>query len=91
MRLVLVNGSFGCRTIAARTRDLIPVTLWSFTVMYRFRFSFFQFFNFFLGGNLYDLCGTVESCRDPSLSMCLRRDHSPKRLSWVPAAMLRCD
>ena len=23
MRLVWVNGSFGCRTIAARTRDLI--------------------------------------------------------------------
>ena len=27
MRLVWVNGSFGCRTIAARTRDLILDTV----------------------------------------------------------------
>ena len=31
VRLVLVNGSLGCRTIAARTRDLIRHTLAAFT------------------------------------------------------------
>ena len=31
VRLVPVNGSFGCRTIAARTRDLILDTILAFT------------------------------------------------------------
>ena len=34
VRLVWVNGSFGCRTIAARTRDLIPDTLLAVTNSY---------------------------------------------------------
>ena len=35
VRLVWVNGSCGCRTIAARTRDLILHTLPTFTSIYR--------------------------------------------------------
>ena len=34
VRLVWVNGSFGCRTIAARTRDLIPDTMVAVTSTY---------------------------------------------------------
>ena len=34
--LIWVNGSLGCRTVAARTRDWILDTLLSFTVIYRF-------------------------------------------------------
>ena len=34
MRLVWVNGSFGCRTIAARTRDLILDTILAVTNSY---------------------------------------------------------
>ena len=34
MRLVWVNGSFGCRTIAARTRDLILDTILKVTGPY---------------------------------------------------------
>ena len=34
MRLVWVNGSFGCRTIAARTRDLILDTILEVTRPY---------------------------------------------------------
>ena len=34
VRLVWVNGSFGCRTIAARTRDLILDTILAVTNSY---------------------------------------------------------
>ena len=34
VRLVWVNGSFGCRTIAARTRDLILDTILAVTNVY---------------------------------------------------------
>ena len=34
MHLVWVNGSFGCRTIAARTRDLILDTILAVTNSY---------------------------------------------------------
>ena len=40
--LVWVNGSFGCRTIAARTRDLILHMLPAFTSIYRSYLSVFK-------------------------------------------------
>ena len=40
--LVWVNGSFGCRTIAARTRDLILHMLPAFTPVYRSYLSVFK-------------------------------------------------
>ena len=49
MRLVLVNRSFGCRTSAARTRDLIHDTFSSFTAIYNLYVSILADFNpFFL-------------------------------------------
>ena len=69
VRLVWVNGFLGCRTIAARTRDLILHTLHSFTIMYRLYFSFFfEDVHQFLG-NFYHLYGIGESCGDPDPSV----------------------
>ena len=49
VRLVWVNGSFGCRTIAARTRDLILYMIPSFTSIYRSYLSVFKESHRFLG------------------------------------------
>ena len=89
VHLVWVNGSFGCRTIAARTRDLMLHTLPAFTYIYMSYVSAFEGSHLFLG-NYYHLCGTLESCGDPDPSVCPRREAPPppQRLSWVPAAML---
>ena len=52
--LVWVKGSFGCRTITARTWDLILYTLPAFTSIYRGYLSVF--------GNLIYLCGIIPVC-----------------------------
>ena len=90
VRLVCIDGSFGCRTMAAKTRDLMLDTLPSFTGIYRVYFSIFEDFHHVLG-NFYRLCGIPESCGHPDPNMCPRREFSPWRLSRVPAAMLGRD
>ena len=75
VRLVWVNGSFGCRTIAARTRDLILDTIPAFTNSY----SSIPVLPGVVMGNLTR--HQPELCAPPP----------PFRgWSWVPAAMLGC-
>ena len=90
VRLVWVNGSFGCRTMAARTRDLILHTLPAFTSVYWSHLSVLKESHQLLG-NYYRLLGKLQSCGDPDPSVGLRRTAPPLRLSWIPAAMLGCD
>ena len=87
MRLVWSNGSFGCQTIAARTRDLIVHLLPAVISNYRSYVSVFEKFHRFMG-NYYQSSGILGSCEDPDPSVGLRRTPPPQQLSWVPAAML---
>ena len=84
VRLVWVNRSFGCRTIAARTQDLILYMLPVFTSISRSYLSVFTEFHRLLG-SFYRFCGEFMSCGDPDPSVDLGR-HPP------PAAVLgtRC-
>ena len=76
VRLVWVSGSLGCRTIAARSRDLILHTIPAFASIYRSNLLGFKGFHLFWG-HFYQICGILVSCRDPDPSVCLRRETSP--------------
>ena len=76
VRLLWVNGSFGCRTIAARTRDLILETIPVFTNSY----SSIPVLPGVVMGNLTR--HQPELCAPPPPPF--------RRWSWVPAAMLGC-
>ena len=74
--LVLVNGFFGCRTIAARTRDLILDTILEVTNNY----NTVPVLLLYCNGQPY-----------PQISLKWECDPPPFRgWSWVPAAMLGC-
>ena len=90
LHLVRVNGSFGCRTGAARTRGLILHTLPAFTFIYRPYLLVFRLFYRFLR-NYYHSCRNYESCGDPDPGVGPERETPPERLSWSPAAILGCD
>ena len=77
VRLVWVNGSFGCRTIAARTRDLILDTILAVTNSYST-----------VPVLLWDCTGQPN----PQISLKCGWYTPPhfRGWSWVPAAMLGC-
>ena len=78
MRLIWVNGSFGCRTIAARTRDLILDTILAVTS------------NHSTVPVLLLDCNGRANLR---ISLKWECDPPPppfREWSWVPAAMLGC-
>ena len=75
MRLVLVNGSFGCRTIAARTRDLIPDTILAVTNSY----SIVPVLLWNLGSLTCESALSEDVTTPPF-----------RKWSWVPAAMRGC-
>ena len=77
VRLVWVNGSFGCRTIAARTRDLIRNTILAVTGTY----SIIPVLPWDCNGQPNPQIGLKGGCDTPP----------PFRgWSWVPAAVLGC-
>ena len=78
VRLVWVNGSFGCRTIAARTRDLIVDTIHAVTSNY----STVPVLLVDCNGQPNPHIGLQWECDPPPLSF--------RGWSWVPAAMLGC-
>ena len=61
VRLVWVNGSLGCGTIAASTQDLILHTPPSFTCIYKAYLWTLEGFHPFMR-NCFRFCGTLESC-----------------------------
>ena len=77
VRLVWVNGSFACRTIAARTRDLILDTILAVTNNY---------------STVPVLLLDCNEQPNPQISLKWELDPPPpfRGWSWVPAAMLRC-
>ena len=75
MSLVLVNGSFGCRTIAARTRDLILDTILEVTRPY----STIPVLLRDLGSLTCESAWSEDVTPPPF-----------RKLSWVPAAMRGC-
>ena len=77
VRLVWVNGSFGCRTIAARTRDLILDTILAVTSNY---------------STVPVLLLDCNGRPNPRISLKWECDPPPpfRGWSWVPAAMLGC-
>ena len=81
LRVILVNGSFRCRAIAARTRPLIVHTIPAFTFFCRSYLSVFKEFHPFLE-NVYRSWGILESCGDPDPRMSLRRDIPPSGCPW---------
>ena len=76
VRLVWVNGSFGCRTIAARTRDLILDTILAVTNGY----STIPVLLWDLGSLTCKSAGSEDVTPPPPC----------RGWSWVPAAMLGC-
>ena len=87
VRLLWVNRFFGSQTIAVRTRDLKRHTIPSFTFIYRSYLLIFGEFHPSLG-NLYRLCGTLESCGDINPSMCLSRKTPPSGYPGCPPPCL---
>ena len=76
VRPVSGNGSFGCGTIAARTRDLVLHTLPVVTSIYRSYLSVVEEFDRLLR-NYYHSCEIFESCGDPDPRVALRRGTPP--------------
>ena len=74
VRLVWVNGSFGCRTIAARTRDLILDTILAVTNVYSTCLT--------VGFGQPNLRISLKKDMTPPPPF--------RGWSWVPAAMLGC-